>query len=122
MLRFALRRRLSLRAVPLPSGNVRRTPFLDIWRHSGQLNEVRSIRTRDLPSCSRCVHVAGCTRCPGLAYMEGNMRGPSSQDCEKSFAKTGIPSHNLLSRKPRWEALVHIQSAKELMTLPAISP
>ncbi len=107
---------------PLPSGNVRRTPFLDIWRHSGQLNEVRSIRTRDLPSCSRCVHVVGCTRCPGLAYMEGNMRGPSSQDCEKSFAKTGIPSHNLLSRKPRWEALVHIQSAKELMTLPAISP
>ncbi len=107
---------------PLPSGNVRRTPFLDIWRHSDQLNEVRSIRTRDLPSCSRCVHVVGCTRCPGLAYMEGNMRGPSSQDCEKSFAKTGIPSHNLLSRKPRWEALVHIQSAKELMTLPAISP
>ena len=107
---------------PLPSGNVRRTPFLDIWRHSDQLNEVRSITTRDLPSCSRCVHVVGCTRCPGLAYMEGNMRGPSSQDCEKSFAKTGIPSHNLLSRKPRWEALVHIQSAKELMTLPAISP
>jgi radical SAM protein with 4Fe4S-binding SPASM domain len=107
---------------PLPSGNVRRTPFLDIWRHSDQLNEVRSIRTRDLPSCSRCVHVVGCTRCPGLAYMEGNMRGPSSQDCEKSFAKTGIPSNNLLSRKPRWEALVHIQSAKELMTLPAISP
>ena len=107
---------------PLPSGNVRRTPFLDIWRHSDQLNEVRSIRTRDLPSCSRCVHVVGCTRCPGLAYMEGNMRGPSSQDCEKSFAKTGIPSRNLLSRKPRWETLVHIQSAKELMTLPAISP
>src|SRR5467141_1646567 len=107
---------------PLPSGNVRRTPFLDIWRHSDQLNEVRSIRTRDLPSCSRCVHVVGCTRCPGLAYMEGNMRGPSSQDCEKSFAKTGIPSDNLQSRKPRWEALVHIQSAKELMTLPAISP
>jgi radical SAM protein with 4Fe4S-binding SPASM domain len=107
---------------PLPSGNIRRTPFLDIWRHSDQLNEVRSIRTRDLPSCSQCVHVVGCTRCPGLAYMEGNMRGPSSQDCEKSFAKTGIPSRNLLSRKPRWEGLVHIQSAKEPMTLPAISP
>jgi radical SAM protein with 4Fe4S-binding SPASM domain len=106
---------------PLPSGNIRRTPFLDIWRHSDQLNEVRSIRTRDLPSCSQCVHVVGCTRCPGLAYMEGNMRGPSSQDCEKSFAKTGIPSRNLLSRKPRWEGLVHIQSAKEPMTLPAIS-
>jgi AdoMet-dependent heme synthase len=106
---------------PLPSGNVRRTSFLDIWRHSDQLNEVRSIRTRDLPSCSQCVHVVACTRCPGLAYMEGNMRGPSSQDCEKSFAKTAIPSRNLLSRKPRWEPLVHIQSAKELMTQPAVS-
>jgi len=26
--------------------------------------------------------------------MEGNMRGPSSQDCEKSYARTGIPSEN----------------------------
>ncbi|MGH9561828.1 MAG: radical SAM/SPASM domain-containing protein, partial [Terracidiphilus sp.] len=41
---------------PLPSGNVRRTPFLDIWRHSEQLNEVRSISVRDLPSCSQCTH------------------------------------------------------------------
>ena len=29
---------------PLPSGNVRKHAFLDIWRHSDQLNEVRSIR------------------------------------------------------------------------------
>ena len=83
---------------PLPSGNVRRTPFLDIWRHSEQLNEVRSITARDLPSCSKCTHIGGCTRCPGLAYMEGNMRGPSTQDCEKSYARTGIPSVNLASK------------------------
>ena len=31
--------------------------------------------------------------------MEGNMRGPSTQDCEKSFARTGIPSVNLLTKK-----------------------
>jgi radical SAM protein with 4Fe4S-binding SPASM domain len=84
---------------PLPSGNLRQTPFLDIWRHSEQLNEVRSISARDLPSCSQCTHIGSCTRCPGLAYMEGNMRGPSTQDCEKSFARTGIPSANLLSRR-----------------------
>jgi AdoMet-dependent heme synthase len=94
---------------PLPSGNVRRTPFLDIWRHSEQLREVRSITLRELPSCSQCVHGASCTRCPGLAYMEGNMRGPSSQDCEKSFVRTGIPSKNLLSRKPSASGLVQIQ-------------
>jgi radical SAM protein with 4Fe4S-binding SPASM domain len=79
---------------PLPSGNVRRTKFVDIWRDSPQLKEVRSITLRDMPSCSQCTHGATCTRCPGLAYLEGNMRGPSSQDCEKSYARTGIPSEN----------------------------
>jgi AdoMet-dependent heme synthase len=77
---------------PLPTGNLREQKFLEIWRHSAPMNEVRSIRARDLPVCSTCSHVGTCTRCPGLAYMEGNMRGPSSQDCEKSYARTGIPS------------------------------
>jgi radical SAM protein with 4Fe4S-binding SPASM domain len=94
---------------PLPSGNVRQQRFLDIWRHSTQLKEVRSIRVRDLPTCSRCSHVGTCTRCPGLAYLEGNMRGPSIQDCEKSFARTGIPSANLLA-KESLVGLVQIQS------------
>ena len=81
---------------PLPSGNLRRQKFLDIWRNSPQLREVRSIRAKDLPTCSSCSHVGTCTRCPGLAYMEGNMRGPSMTDCEKSFQRTGIPSANML--------------------------
>jgi len=83
---------------PLPSGNVRRTKFVDIWRDSPQLREVRSITLRDMPSCSQCTHGATCTRCPGLAYLEGNMRGPSYQDCEKSYARTGIPSENFKVR------------------------
>ena len=83
---------------PLPSGNVRHTRFVDIWRDSPQLKEVRSITLRDMPSCSKCIHGATCTRCPGLAYMEGNMLGPSSQDCEKSYARTGIPSENFKAR------------------------
>jgi radical SAM protein with 4Fe4S-binding SPASM domain len=94
---------------PLPSGNVRQTRFLDIWQHSPQLNEVRSIRARDLTGCSRCTHVSTCTRCPGLAYMEGNMRGPSTQDCDKSFARTGIPSANLMSRKEAPAGLLQIR-------------
>ena len=83
---------------PLPCGNVRRQGFSDIWRQSKQLNEVRALRARDLPTCSSCSHVGSCTRCPGLAYMEGNMRGPSSLDCEKSFARTGVPSANMIAR------------------------
>jgi len=83
---------------PLPSGNLRRQKFIDIWRDSPELNDVRSIRARDLPTCSTCTHVASCTRCPGLAWMEGNMRGPSTADCEKSFVRTGIPSANMLAK------------------------
>jgi radical SAM protein with 4Fe4S-binding SPASM domain len=84
---------------PLPTGNVRQQRFVDIWRHSEQMNEVRSIRLKDLTTCPSCSHVGNCTRCPGLAYLEGNMRGPSSQDCGKSFARTGVPSANMLAKK-----------------------
>jgi hypothetical protein len=80
---------------------VRQQRFIDIWRNSEQLKEVRSIRLRDLSSCSQCAHGSTCTRCPGLAFMEGNMRGPSTADCEKSFARTGIPSKNLLAKKEK---------------------
>jgi radical SAM protein with 4Fe4S-binding SPASM domain len=101
---------------PLPSGNVRQTRFVDIWRDSPQLSEVRSITLRDMPSCSKCAHGGTCTRCPGLAYMEGNMRGPSIQDCEKSFARTGIPSVNLMSKKFAVAGLVQIQSMSAMTT------
>jgi radical SAM protein with 4Fe4S-binding SPASM domain len=96
---------------PLSCGNVRQQRFIDIWRDSEQLKEVRSIRLRDLSSCSQCAHGSSCTRCPGLAFMEGNMRGPSTADCEKSFARTGIPSANLLAKKGTASAprLVQIQ-------------
>jgi radical SAM protein with 4Fe4S-binding SPASM domain len=86
---------------PLSCGNVRQRRFIDIWRDSEQLKEVRSIRLRDLSSCSQCAHGSTCTRCPGLAFLEGNMRGPSTADCEKSFARTGIPSKNLLAKKEK---------------------
>ena len=76
---------------PLPSGNLRQQRFTDVWWHSPQLNEVRSIRVRDLTTCPSCTYVASCTRCPGLAYMEGNMRGPSSADCDKSKLRAGAP-------------------------------
>ena len=103
---------------PLPSGNVRRTKFVDIWRHSPQLNEVRSITLRDMPSCSQCAHGGTCTRCPGLAYLEGNMRGPSIQDCEKSFARTGIPSENLLVEK----AAPNLRSTSQLIQIQCLPP
>jgi radical SAM protein with 4Fe4S-binding SPASM domain len=81
---------------PLPTGNVRQQKFLDIWNFSPQMNEVRSIKVKDLAVCSSCSHAGTCSRCPGLAYMEGSMRGPSTADCEKSFYRTGVPTANML--------------------------
>jgi AdoMet-dependent heme synthase len=97
---------------PFPTGNVRQQRFINIWRHSDAMNEVRSIRLKDLATCTQCTHVATCSRCPGLAYMEGNMRGPSSQDCEKSFVRTGIPSANMLAKKRAAPNLVQIKAAQ----------
>lgn len=83
---------------PIPCGNVRRQGFAEIWKTSPQLAEVRSIKARELPVCSQCPHAGTCSRCPGLAYMEGNMRGPSTADCEKSYLRTGVPSANMRLR------------------------
>lgn len=80
---------------PLPCGNIRRTPFIEIWKKSPQLAEVRAITINELHGCSSCAHGSSCSRCPGLAWLEGDMRGPSTQDCEKSYARTGEPSTNL---------------------------
>jgi radical SAM protein with 4Fe4S-binding SPASM domain len=100
---------------PLVCGNLRETPFSEIWANSAQLIEVRSIRAKHLSTCSSCSHLGTCTRCPGLAFMEGNMRGPSSADCEKSYVRTGVVTAGMLAghsgsaRVSSGTALVQIQ-------------
>jgi AdoMet-dependent heme synthase len=81
---------------PLACGSVRRQRFAEIWRESPQLAAVRAITLHDIEGCSSCTHGGSCTRCPGLAYLEGDMRGPSIQDCEKSLARTGVASRHWL--------------------------
>lgn len=75
---------------PVKCGSVREQSLSEIWYRSEQMNQIRNIRLKDLHTCSGCDHLSGCTRCPGLAYMEGDMRGPSSADCEKSLIKAGL--------------------------------
>src|SRR5208282_3454630 len=41
---------------PPPTGNVRQQRFVDIWRNSDQMKEVRSIRLKDLTTCPSCTH------------------------------------------------------------------
>ncbi len=83
----------------LACGSLRRQSFAEIWAESAQLREVRGIRAKHLSTCSRCAHLGTCTRCPGLAFMEGNMRGPSSADCEKSFVRTGVVSAGMMGEE-----------------------
>ena len=89
---------------PYSCGNVRTQHFAEIWRTSPQFAEVRAVRLSEVEGCSTCANGSTCTRCPGLAHLEGNMRGPSTQDCERSFARTGIASENLKRRKVIWLA------------------
>lgn len=81
---------------PMPCGNVRKQGFREIWYESPAFLDLRSVRVRDLPTCSHCTHNAYCSRCPGLAYMEGDFRGPSSVDCQKSYVRTGVPSAGMM--------------------------
>jgi AdoMet-dependent heme synthase len=81
---------------PMPCGSLRKQSFSEIWFRSPALTELRTVHVRDLHTCSHCSHTAYCSRCPGLAYMEGDMRGPSSADCQKSYARTGVPSAAML--------------------------
>ena len=95
---------------PLPSGNVRRS---EVYGHLAAFAGIeRSALDHDQRSArlfAMCIWVELVRDVPGLAYMEGNMRGPSTQDCEKSFARTGVPSVNLQKKKPAMAQLVQIQ-------------
>jgi radical SAM protein with 4Fe4S-binding SPASM domain len=84
---------------PYRCGSVRERPFAEIWRGSPQLAEVRAVSLAEVEGCSSCVHGGSCSRCPGLAYTEGNLRGPSIQDCERTYAMTGVASENLKRRR-----------------------
>jgi len=86
---------------PMPCGSLRKQTFQEIWYGSPAFLELRSVRVRDLHTCSHCTHTAYCSRCPGLAYMEGDFRGPSPIDCEKSYARTGVPSAAMLQGEHR---------------------
>lgn len=73
-------------AMPIACGNVRDERFEEIWRRSPEMLRVRSIRIRDLHTCSTCAASRFCTRCPGQALVEnGDLYGPSTANCEHAL-------------------------------------
>jgi radical SAM protein with 4Fe4S-binding SPASM domain len=74
-------------AMPLACGNIRQTPFAEIWADSARMRQVRAIRVRDLHTCAGCEAAAFCSRCPGQALVEdGDLYGPSRAACEHALA------------------------------------
>ena len=67
--------------VPI-AGNVREQSFREIWETSEWLQQVRSIRRKDLRTCNTCPKISYCGRCHAQAYIEdGDIMGPSSSAC-----------------------------------------
>lgn len=64
--------------LPGSGGNLLEHSFKEIWETSPWLQEVRSIRRRDLDPCNTCSRLSYCGRCHAQALMEdGDLYGPS---------------------------------------------
>ena len=65
--------------LPGSGGNILKRSFRDVWENSAWLNEIRSIRRKDLKTCNDCARVSYCGRCHAQAMLEdGDLYGPSS--------------------------------------------
>jgi len=103
-------------AMPIACGNVRDTPFAEIWHRSPEMLRVRSIRIRDLHTCSSCAASPFCSRCPGQALVEtGDLYGPSPANCEHALvgaqvAGSPVIPSSMLRRPPSAPptALAHV--------------
>lgn len=56
-------------SVPMKCGNVRETPFQEIWDRSPQFAEIRALRRENFAACAPCPLVGFCGRSPGPAYI-----------------------------------------------------
>jgi len=63
-------------------GNILETPFEKLWYESPILKRLREINLDHLRECADCNLLPYCSRCPGLADLEGkDILGPSPFDC-----------------------------------------
>ncbi|MFA6449418.1 MAG: radical SAM protein [bacterium] len=65
----------------IPAGNVRETPFGEIWSDSPVFKRIRELKISEF-ECSGCRHFPTCKPCPGLAYIEhGDMFAAPREIC-----------------------------------------
>lgn len=116
--------------MPLPTGNVRRRSFRDVWYGSGEMQRVRAIREGMIHVCNQCEIRQHCERCGGLALMEdGDLTGPSTRACELAELKArlaGVAQPVSALRKLREEngqafALAHLPKQKLVTIAPVVT-
>lgn len=73
-------------------GNVRNRPFLEVWRNSRRLNELRLGKGKTLETCSSCSMLAACRfRCMGhFQQATGRYDEPAPAHCEITAAWLGL--------------------------------
>lgn len=72
-------------------GDLRKNTFSEIWHHSSQLQYLRGLTIGKLEKCSKCNLLSSCTRCPGLAFLEGgNLLGPSPENCRIAITTSSL--------------------------------
>lgn len=63
-------------------GNLKQKNFSEIWSGSSELQYLRSLKIGDLKQCCNCDLLDFCSRCPGLALLEGgDLLGLSLENC-----------------------------------------
>ena len=73
---------------PLPSGNIRKQSFENIWAHSPELNSIRAHTLDDFSSCKPCALRPHCNRSSGNIYVTtGNYTGPEEWACAEAQAR-----------------------------------
>jgi len=97
-------------ALPLPCGNLREQTFMQIWRGSTELAEVRDLRWAKLAECNKCELRSFCQRCHGMALVEqGEIRGPSLEACRHAVAvrdelrTRGLVPATHVAMPPTWD-------------------
>jgi radical SAM protein with 4Fe4S-binding SPASM domain len=89
-------------AMPIACGNVRDERFAEIWHRSPEMLRVRSIRIRDLHTCSSCAASRFCARCPGQALVEnGDLYGPSPASCEHALVAAQVAGSSAIPASMR---------------------
>lgn len=70
---------------PISCGNLKENSFINIWKESPQILDVRSITIPRLKFCSKCEFFQHCRLCIGLNYTEeGSVFLPSKRTCKEA--------------------------------------